>query len=388
MENKKPQLAEVRLDDFVRNVEKTNIISSGGLEPLLFGLFGEVGGIMSTSKKLLRETAYPEYRDAAEEEFGDALWYLCAICLRLGVSMQAAFDAAREHRQYKRVLVASDLGYGSISEVSIRSTSASKDKALFELGEHAATLLRLRENTDAVAAIVERFAVSYLDALNASELSFSSVLRRNMVKTSGTFELPDFSTLDTFDSAFKKEERIPRRFRIMISERPTGQTYLSMRGVFIGDPLTDAIADPDGYRFHDVFHFAFAAVLHWSPVFRALIKQKRKSDPKYDAPQDGGRAIVVEEGVSALIFSRAKNLGYFKGHKRVPLDILKVIQQFVAGFEVESVPLKMWERAILMGYEVFNELKDAGGGYVVGDRLARTICFEPLDRWPSKMPTP
>jgi hypothetical protein len=44
-----------------------------------------------------------------------------------------------------------------------------------------------------------------------------------------------------------------------------------MNGVFIGDPLTDNIRDPDGYRFHDVFHFARAAILHWSPTFRALI---------------------------------------------------------------------------------------------------------------------
>jgi hypothetical protein len=51
-----------------------------------------------------------------------------------------------------------------------------------------------------------------------------------------------------------------------------------MNGV-VGDPLTDNIADRDGYRFHDVFHFAHPAVLHWSPTFRALVKRKRKSDP-------------------------------------------------------------------------------------------------------------
>jgi hypothetical protein len=66
-----------------------------------------------------------------------------------------------------------------------------------------------------------------------------------------------------------------------------------MNGVFIGDPLTDNILDRDGYRFHDVFHFAHASILHWSPTFRALIKHKRKSDPVVDEAQDSGRAIVV-----------------------------------------------------------------------------------------------
>ena len=66
-------------------------------------------------------------------------------------------------------------------------------------------------------------------------------------------------------------------------------------GVFIGDPLTDNMLDPDGYRFHDVFHFAHAAILHWSPTFRALIKHKRKDDPKVDEAQDGGRAGFREK---------------------------------------------------------------------------------------------
>src|SRR3546814_8103782 len=105
-------------------------------------------------------------------------------------------------------------------------------------------------------------------------------------------------------------------------------SYLQLNGVFIGDPLTDNIADPDGYRFHDVFHLANAAILHWSPVVRALIKHKRKSRPKYDEEQDSGRAIVVEEGLTAWLFTRAKALNYYKDQKRVSLGILKTVQEF------------------------------------------------------------
>ena len=141
-----------------------------------------------------------------------------------------------------------------------------------------------------------------------------------------------------------------------------------MNGVFVGDPLTDNIHDADDYRFHDVFHFAHAAVLHWSPTFRSLIKHKRKSNPAIDEAQDSGRAIVVEEGLTAWIFSRAKVLGFFEGKKGISFDMLKTIQQFVAGYEVEQCPLKLWEDAILQGYEVFRAVRASGGGTIIGDR--------------------
>jgi hypothetical protein len=149
--------------------------------------------------------------------------------------------------------------------------------------------------------------------------------------------------------------------------------------VFIGDPLTDNISDPDGYRFHDVFHFSYAAILHWSPVTRSLIKHKRKSKPTYDEEQDGGRAIVVEEGLTAWIFSRAKELNFFENQDKISLGMLKTIAQFVSGYEVEKCPLKLWEKAILQGYSVFRQIKGAQGGWIVGDRVLRTISYEALE---------
>jgi hypothetical protein len=50
------------------------------LQPILLGLFGEVGSIMATAKKFHREKeAYAGCRHAVEEEFGDALWYFSAV---------------------------------------------------------------------------------------------------------------------------------------------------------------------------------------------------------------------------------------------------------------------------------------------------------------------
>jgi hypothetical protein len=204
------------------------------------------------------------------------------------------------------------------------------------------------------------------------------VVRKNLLKTIGRFLPPDYQNLPDFDRDFKPEEQLPRQFEITIDQRSGGRSYLRMNDVFIGDPLTDNILDPDGYRFHDVFHFTHAAILHWSPTFRALIKHKRKSNPKIDEAQDGGRASVVEEGLSAWIFARAKELSYFEGQKRLSFDLLKTIQQFVAGYEVEACPLSLWEVAILRGYEVFRKVKHNLGGTVVCDRNTRTVEYKPL----------
>lgn len=156
--------------------------------------------------------------------------------------------------------------------------------------------------------------------------------------------------------------------------------------MFIGDPLTDNIADRDGYRFHDVFHFANAAILHWSPVMRALIRHKRKSNPKFDEEQDSGRAIVVEEGVAAWIFSRAKELNFFENQEKVSLGILKTIGEFVSGYEVEKCPLKLWEKLSWKGMlfsDSSRQIKAAGSLETENNAPSNTCHLSPKNEDPS-----
>jgi hypothetical protein len=188
----------------------------------------------------------------------------------------------------------------------------------------------------------------------------------------------EFTKLPTFDDDFDEDERLPARFEIAIKERLGGQAFMKWNGVFIGDPLTDNRHDPDGYRFHDVFHFAHAAVLHWSPAFRGLIMHKRKSEDETDEVEDGGRAIVVEEGLTNWLFSRAKEVNFFEGADRVPAPLLKTISEFVRGYEVEACPTSLWESAILQGYAVFREVNANKSGIVVADRERRRVQYRPL----------
>lgn len=373
------ELRPILLADYMRVVGPTDKMPAE-LQPVLFGLFGEVGSVMAASKKHHREReVYVGFRQATVEEFGDVLWYLTAIGRRLDIAIDAVFADALANGKYETAVAANDLADWPLALANRVAPMPQLDPALLRLGESAAALLGLAEEGSKAKERLCSFAICYIKALQASGVAFGEVVEYNAAKTTGRFVEPDPSTLPTFDDRFDEEERIPRHFEIRITERKSGKSYLQWNGVFLGDPLTDNIVDPDGYRFHDVFHFAHAAVLHWSPVFRALIKQKRKSDPVVDETQDGGRAIVIEEGLTAWIFSQAKGIGFFAGRDSVSFDLLKTVQRFIAGYEIERCPLKQWEHAILQGYRAFLQVRENNGGVLIGDRDARTLTYKPLD---------
>ncbi len=184
------------------------------------------------------------------------------------------------------------------------------------------------------------------------------------------------------DSRYPAYEQLPRTLAVEIREVQMADNayfvFQRCNGINVGDRLTDNIADPDEYRFHDVFHYAYAAVLGWSPVTRALYKLKRKSNKKVDDTEDGARAILIEEGISALVFSEAKKNRMFQGVERGKLsfDLLKLIRRFVEGYEVHDMPYWCWEEAILQGFEAFRFLTKNRMGRLVLDH--RRIVMEPL----------
>jgi hypothetical protein len=183
------------------------------------------------------------------------------------------------------------------------------------------------------------------------------------------------------DETAESEEQLPRDLYVDVFERKVrDQTYVFQRcnGVNIGDRLTDNAMTADDYRFHDVFHYAYVAVLTWSPVIRALFSLNRKSDPKIDEAQDGARAILIEEGVATWIFGQAVALDLFVGVKagELPFDMLKHVRQFVAGYEAEHIPLWLWEDAILQGYAAFRFLREHRRGRLHIDTNNRRLTIE------------
>lgn len=131
------------LSEYAAEVAATDVLGSTDFNPVLQGLYGEVGGIMSTAKKHVREkSAYPGFRLAAEEEFGDTLWYLAAICRRMQVPLEEIFTEAANHGNFKNVGAASDIATGVLAYIAIPvAPSISLDATLVRLGQAAAALL-------------------------------------------------------------------------------------------------------------------------------------------------------------------------------------------------------------------------------------------------------
>jgi NTP pyrophosphatase (non-canonical NTP hydrolase) len=176
---------------------------------------------------------------------------------------------------------------------------------------------------------------------------------------------------DLFDAAFPEQERLPRRarFDFVTHVDPEGRavTRLLRHGRQVGDPLTDASHVTDGYRFHDAFHLAHAAHLGWSPVLRKLLGRKRRSNVRIDEAEDGGRAIVIEEGIAALVFAYATSHDYLRGEQRLDNNLLETIRSLVAPLEVSIRTAAEWEQAILAGYAAWNHLHSKNGGSVLMD---------------------
>jgi len=186
--------------------------------------------------------------------------------------------------------------------------------------------------------------------------------------------------VNQFDEGFDEEERLPRQFSVTFSEKRNGKQLLvriMISGVIVGDTLTDNAHKGDGYRFHDVFHLAYAAVLGWSPVTRSILRRKRKSNQRIDEIEDGGRAIVVEEAISVLVFNEAPQRAWFNEESTVDIGLLKTIIRLTAGLEVYRCTAKQWKAAILQGYSVFRQLQDHCGGRVDVDLDRQSLIYHP-----------
>lgn len=209
------------------------------------------------------------------------------------------------------------------------------------------------------------------------DLKLSDIADANLKKTRDRWG-PQDTGARAFDAEFEENERLPRRFEVELSEVIVkGRTKIRMRvnGKQIGDDLTDNADDPDGYRFHDVFHLGYVAVLGWSPVIRKLLKRKRKSDPQVDEVQDGGRAQVLDEGVAALVFDYAKEHRWLEGVTDLDYKLLRTVKGVTSLLEVRERSLGEWQRAILVGFEVWRQVLSAGGGKILVDQDAKSLTF-------------
>ncbi|GAA1021367.1 hypothetical protein Aple_060280 [Acrocarpospora pleiomorpha] len=206
----------------------------------------------------------------------------------------------------------------------------------------------------------------YVSALTSKlDLDLEDVARANLEKTMDRWLR---TSSEPLDDGYPEHERLPRvgRFEFVPSVNMVGRPTVRVRhdGRWAGDPLTDSSQVDDGYRFHDVFHLAYATVLGWSPVTRKLLDRKRRSNPRIDEAEDGGRAIVIEEGISAMVFAYAANHNYLDEVTRLDFPLLDAIKNLTAPLEVGIRTAAEWEQAILLGFAAWRQLRDRNGGTV------------------------
>jgi NTP pyrophosphatase (non-canonical NTP hydrolase) len=205
-------------------------------------------------------------------------------------------------------------------------------------------------------------------------LTLEEVASYNLDKTGRRWQAlaADKSHQRLFDEDFPPSERLPRQMDISIEEE-AGIAITTIDGAKYGDPLTDNRYEDDGYRFHDISHLSYASILGWSPTLRALLRRKRKSNPKVDEVEDGGRAIVIEEGISAMVFSYAERRNFLDGAEGVNYDLLRTIKDMTSHLEVSARTEGDWERAIMTGFDIWRQVKAKGKGKIRADLEKGTI---------------
>lgn len=207
-------------------------------------------------------------------------------------------------------------------------------------------------------------------------LTLSTIATANLQKTSGRWGTQQISAHRPYDDAYPENERIPRKFEIRFSEleiEGAMKVVMELDGMPIGNSLTDNSASEDGYRFHDAFHLAFAVILGWSPVLRKLMGRKRRSVRDIDENEDGGRALVIEEGIAAYVFEYGEAHEQLLDVRAVDFEVLKTVKSMTRRLEVSSKTWNDWERAIMAGWRIFRELRNRGGGVVLCDLDSGTI---------------
>lgn len=218
------------------------------------------------------------------------------------------------------------------------------------------------------------------NAATKFHVDLNEIAHQNLKKTADRWSESEGSQAPRFfDGAFQPKERLPRWFDADFAEETNEhgkrRVIVSWEGRQIGDFLTDNSHVPDGYRYHDAFHFAYACVLGWSPVTRRNLKVKRKSQKAVDEVEDGARAIIYEEAISGLVFEDARNHGYYESKRTLDFGLLDSIKRLTQHLEVNVRTRHDWEQAILGGFDMWRSLVANEGGVVRYDLEARTMSY-------------
>jgi len=346
-----------------KRTERINWDHKNGPDIAILGAIGEVGTLASVVKKYQRDgESYASFNKHFIEELGDILWYVMTFASRLGILFE---EWPKTNPNISSIF---DGVYRLYDDVTIlyKNKDLLINPADIEVSQAKATIISVFCDLESLSRLVNTTLPSIATLSCDKNLAYWS-------------NFPNVPSR-RYDDAFPEYEQLPRQFIVdIISINDDTSIILQMNGIAIGDRLTDNAYMDDGYRFHDAFHLAGAVTLGWSPVFRRMLKLKRKSNEKIDEIEDGARAAIIEEAVINHIYDYARNTSnYLEGMKRVDLDLIKRIQDMVRGYEVEGCEPWEWQDCIIKGYKLFRELKVQKSGRLILDADKRSLILQKL----------
>jgi len=355
----------------------------------LLGVFGETGTLLTGAKKRLREADNNSvYKAEIVEELGDVLWYVTVMLSSAGLTIADAVSAhtqeARTLPQYADTFLLLDEMFRA-EKHDIDDDFDYVNSVLLPLASAVGRLVDrchaydVADNTLDFKQHVGKVLEALVNVASAASVPMQTVAEKNLFKVFDRW--PEHKSYKrNFDAGFESIEQFPEKIIIDVFEQEIGgklYVYQKCGDIFLGDRLTDNKIEEDDYRFHDVFHYAYAAVLSWSPVLRRLLKRKRKSNHRVDEAEDGARAAIIEEGVVAWVFSQALNSDLFMDVQEGALSfgLLKQVRNFTNGYEVDELPLWQWEEAILQGFDAFRYLTKHRSARLTIDTVSHKLTF-------------
>lgn len=353
----------MKIREYQLKAKKTDYIpweEEFGSDVPLLGLLGETGTLSTVLKRGKRDgEIYTAFNEHLREDLGDILWYVAIIATRLGMVL-------------------------NFSSKDVPGDSRDIFGRLYSLAKKVLTLTEARETIkkkcdhppEDLARLINDLLLDLHCIARFNDTTLECIADENLKKNQGYWISDTTTPAMQFDKEFPEYERFPRIMEIDFIEINNGKgTLLRMKGVNIGNRLTDNAPGDDGYRYHDVFHLANVATFGWSPVFRSILQCKRKSNPVKDEIEDGARAAIIEEAVINHIYDYARDHKYFEGKKRVDFNLIKRVLNMVRNYEVEQCQPWEWQHCILEGYKVFRQLKEKKKGRVLVNSELRSIKF-------------
>lgn len=308
----------------VPHTAKLDVRESRGRVELVLGLVTEVGSLAQVYKKHVRDGLPLEgQRETLKQEIGDVQWYIAMIAhsLDLDLSQIAEENLIRTHDRYERAFSTTAAQWIPPFETGYSDSEVFPRRMLFEITELEC------EKPDDLPHV--HFAI-----IDAAPYVFGDIEREKVAKQIG-FDLGDG----------------------------------------LGDDVNDNSRRPDGYRFHDAVHVAFMAILGWSPVMRALLHIKRRTNQEVDRTEDGARARDLEEALSAILKEYSETRNHFMLESDIDGEVRDLIRRVVGNLEVKDAPIWLWVRAIHQGYIAMNGLIANRGGWILADLDSQTVTY-------------